>query len=116
FALGSKHEVGESYTARPIGGRGVDYRFVSTLDAEERRRGIKKVGYGIKDTWVDLAEAVPEIAPMTVGERVDLLMGDRMTLQETVWMVEEEAYASSRGLGSFDRIESGDSSGASDPL
>ncbi|GJX60268.1 hypothetical protein Tco_0291658 [Tanacetum coccineum] len=82
------------------------------------------------------AEAVPEIAPMTVGEvntrvvglaelherdtqdlyalledaqdsrsrisqrvemnsqRVDLLMGDRMTLQETVWMVEEEAYAS----------------------
>ncbi|GJR54260.1 hypothetical protein Tco_1404781 [Tanacetum coccineum] len=82
------------------------------------------------------AEAVPEIAPMTMGEvntrvtelaelhehdtqdlyalledaqdsrshisqrvdmnshRVDLLMGDRMTLQETVWMVEEEAYAS----------------------
>ncbi|GKE45507.1 hypothetical protein Tco_1472791 [Tanacetum coccineum] len=27
-------------------------------------------------------------------QRVDLLMGDRMTLQETVWMVEEEAYAS----------------------
>ncbi|GJR56612.1 putative reverse transcriptase domain-containing protein [Tanacetum coccineum] len=90
----------------------------------------------IRDTWVDPAEAVPEIAPMTVGEvntrvtelaelhehdtqdlyalledaqdsrsrisqrvdmdsqRVDLLMGDRMTLQETVWMVEEEAYAS----------------------
>ncbi|GJX75143.1 hypothetical protein Tco_0313738 [Tanacetum coccineum] len=90
----------------------------------------------IRDTSVDLAKAVPEIAPMTVGEvntrvtelaelhehdtqdlyalledaqdsrsrisqrvdmdsqRVDLLMGDRMTLQETVWMVEEEAYAS----------------------
>ncbi|GJY03940.1 hypothetical protein Tco_0369880 [Tanacetum coccineum] len=85
---------------------------------------------------LDPAEAVPEIAPMTVGEvntrvtelaelhehdtqdlyalledaqdsrsrisqrvdmdsqRVDLLMGDMMTLQETVWMVEEEAYAS----------------------
>ncbi|GJV10203.1 putative reverse transcriptase domain-containing protein [Tanacetum coccineum] len=28
------------------------------------------------------------------SQRVDLLMGDRMTLQETVWMVEEEAYAS----------------------
>ncbi|GKF80956.1 hypothetical protein Tco_0239558, partial [Tanacetum coccineum] len=27
------------------------------------------------------------------SQRVDLLMGDRMTLQETVWMVEEEAYA-----------------------
>ncbi|GJR74778.1 hypothetical protein Tco_0087143 [Tanacetum coccineum] len=108
----------------------------STVDAEERRHGIRGVGYGIRGTWVDLAKAVPEIAPMTVGEvntrvtelaelhehdtqdlyalledaqdsrsrisqrvdmdsqRVDLLMGDRMTLQETVWMVEEEAYAS----------------------
>ncbi|GJU70557.1 hypothetical protein Tco_1256816 [Tanacetum coccineum] len=28
---------------------GVDYRFVSTLDAEERRRGIREVGYGIRD-------------------------------------------------------------------
>ncbi|GJZ10600.1 hypothetical protein Tco_0545359 [Tanacetum coccineum] len=27
------------------------------------------------------------------SQRVDLLMGDRMTLQETVWTVEEEAYA-----------------------
>ncbi|GJY84397.1 putative reverse transcriptase domain-containing protein [Tanacetum coccineum] len=93
---------------------------------------VLSVGYGIKDTWVDPAEAVPEIAPMTVGEvntrvielaelherdtqdlyalledaqdsrsrisqlvdmdsqRVDLLMGDRMTLLEIVWMVEEE--------------------------
>ncbi|GKG11303.1 hypothetical protein Tco_0342703, partial [Tanacetum coccineum] len=67
---------------------------------------------GSRDTWVDPAEAVPEIAPTTLGEdaqdgrtrisqwvamdsqRVDLLMGDRMTLQETVWIVEEEAYAS----------------------
>ncbi|GKG15298.1 hypothetical protein Tco_0354898 [Tanacetum coccineum] len=31
-------------------------------------QGIRDVGYGIRDTWVDLAEAVPEIAPMTVGE------------------------------------------------
>ncbi|GJZ82816.1 hypothetical protein Tco_0647989 [Tanacetum coccineum] len=68
FALGSMYKVGESSTTRPIGGRGVDYGFVSTLDAEERRRGIREVGYGIRDTWVDPAEAVPEIAPMTVGE------------------------------------------------
>ncbi|GKE77842.1 hypothetical protein Tco_1543962, partial [Tanacetum coccineum] len=68
FALGLRYEVRESSTARPIGGRGVDYGFVSTLDAEERRRGIREVGYGIRDTWVDLAEAVPEIAPMTLGE------------------------------------------------
>ncbi|GJS82509.1 reverse transcriptase domain-containing protein [Tanacetum coccineum] len=134
--LGSRYEVGESSTVRPTRGQGIDYGFVSTVDAEERRQGIRDVGYGIRDTWVDPAEAVPEIAPMTVGEvntrvielaelherdtqdlyalledaqdsrsrisqrvdmdsqRVDLLMGDRMTLQETIWMVEEEAYAS----------------------
>ncbi|GKA83737.1 putative reverse transcriptase domain-containing protein, partial [Tanacetum coccineum] len=132
----SRYETGESSTARPTRGRGVDYGFVSMVDAEERRQGIRDVGYGIRDTWVDPADAVPEIAPMTVGEvntrviklaelherdtqdlyalledaqdsrshisqrvnidsqRVDLLMGDRMTLQETVWMVEEKAYAS----------------------
>ncbi|GJX66614.1 hypothetical protein Tco_0300957 [Tanacetum coccineum] len=33
-----------------------------------RKRGIRDVGYGIRDTWVDPAEAVPEITPMTVGE------------------------------------------------
>ncbi|GJR36958.1 hypothetical protein Tco_1212642 [Tanacetum coccineum] len=109
FALGSRYEVGESYTPRPIGGRKVDYGFVITLDAEERQRGISEVGYGIRDTWVDMAEAVLEIASVTLGEdgrtrisqrvamdsqRVDLLMGDRMTLQQTIWIVEGEAYAS----------------------
>ncbi|GJY81922.1 hypothetical protein Tco_0494673, partial [Tanacetum coccineum] len=43
--------------------------------------GIRKVGYGIRDTWMDPAEAVLEIAPMTLGE-------------ETVLIVEDEAYAS----------------------
>ncbi|GKC47265.1 hypothetical protein Tco_1064987, partial [Tanacetum coccineum] len=68
FALGSKYEVRESSTARPTRGRRIDYGFVSTIDAEARRQGIREVGYGIRDTWVDPAEAVPEIAPMTVGE------------------------------------------------
>ncbi|GJS44352.1 putative reverse transcriptase domain-containing protein [Tanacetum coccineum] len=40
----------------------------STVDAEARRQGISEVGYGIRNTWVDPAEAVPEVAPMTVGE------------------------------------------------
>nr|GEX29953.1 hypothetical protein [Tanacetum cinerariifolium] len=93
FALGSKYEIGESSTARPTGGRWIDYGFVSTLDAEARRRGIGEVGYGIRDTWVDTAEAVPEIAPMTLGERVDLLMEDRIAHQETILIVEEKAYA-----------------------
>ncbi|GJZ28043.1 hypothetical protein Tco_0572690 [Tanacetum coccineum] len=55
FALGSRYEVEESSTARYTRGRGVDYGFVSTLDAEERRRGSRVVGYGIRDTWVDPA-------------------------------------------------------------
>ncbi|GKE58577.1 hypothetical protein Tco_1497762, partial [Tanacetum coccineum] len=111
-------------------------RFVNTVDTEARRQEISEVGYGIRDTWVDPAEAVPKIAPMTLGEvntrvtelaelhehgthnlyallkdaqdsrtrisqrvtidsqRVDLLMAHRMTLQETVLIIEEEAYAS----------------------
>ncbi|GJV94971.1 hypothetical protein Tco_1546548 [Tanacetum coccineum] len=48
--LGSRYEVGESSTARPIGGRGTDYGFVSIVDAEARRQGISEVGYGIRDT------------------------------------------------------------------
>ncbi|GJR52323.1 hypothetical protein Tco_1402844 [Tanacetum coccineum] len=66
--LGSRYEVGESSTARPIGGRGIDYGFVSTVDVEARRQGISDIGYSIRDTWVDPEEAVPEIAPMTVRE------------------------------------------------
>ncbi|GJS20182.1 hypothetical protein Tco_0448814 [Tanacetum coccineum] len=31
-------------------------------------RALKIGWYGIRDTWVDPAEAVPEIIPMTVGE------------------------------------------------
>nr|GFD55135.1 hypothetical protein [Tanacetum cinerariifolium] len=60
--------VGESSTARPTGGQGIDYGFISTLDVEAKRRGIGEVGYGIRDTWIDLVETAPEIAPMTVGE------------------------------------------------
>ncbi|GKF61086.1 hypothetical protein Tco_0181140, partial [Tanacetum coccineum] len=41
--LGSRYEIRESSTARPIGGRGIDYGFVSTVDAEVRQQGISKV-------------------------------------------------------------------------
>ncbi|GKB38751.1 hypothetical protein Tco_0883693 [Tanacetum coccineum] len=66
FSLGPRYEVEESSTARPTGVRGVDYRFVNTLNAKERRRGIIEVGYGIRDTWMDPTEAVLGIAPMTM--------------------------------------------------
>ncbi|GJZ77359.1 hypothetical protein Tco_0642031 [Tanacetum coccineum] len=105
--LGSRYEVGESSTARPTGGRGIDYVFVSIVDAEARRQGISEVGYGIRDTWVDPAEAVPEIAPTTLGEvstRVvelaELHERDTQDLYallenaQDVWIVKDEAYAS----------------------
>nr|GEW65580.1 hypothetical protein [Tanacetum cinerariifolium] len=52
--------------------------------------GSREVGYGFRDTWVDPTETVPEIAPMT---RVDLLMEDRIADQETIQIMEDEAYA-----------------------
>ncbi|GKG16530.1 hypothetical protein Tco_0361487, partial [Tanacetum coccineum] len=42
--LGSRYEVGESSTARPTRGQRIDYGFVNTVDAEERRQGIRDVG------------------------------------------------------------------------
>ncbi|GKD62274.1 hypothetical protein Tco_1299783, partial [Tanacetum coccineum] len=66
--LGSRYKIEESSTARPTKGRGIDYGFVITVDAKQRQQGIRDVGYGIRDTWVDPAEAVPEITPMTMGE------------------------------------------------
>ncbi|GJZ36252.1 hypothetical protein Tco_0582069, partial [Tanacetum coccineum] len=105
--LGSRYEIEESSTARPTRGRGVDYGFVSTVDAEARRQGTSEVGYGIRDTWVDPAETVPEIASVTVGE-VNTRVTELAELHEhdtqdlyalledaqDIWMVEEEAYAS----------------------
>nr|GEV73513.1 hypothetical protein [Tanacetum cinerariifolium] len=67
YTLGSRYEIRESSTARPTGGQGVDYGFVSTLYAKARRRGIR--------------------------ERVDLLMKDKIAHQETIEIVEDEAYA-----------------------
>ncbi|GJT15550.1 hypothetical protein Tco_0874256 [Tanacetum coccineum] len=107
FALGSRYEAEESSTTRPTAGRGIDYGFVSTIDAEERRRGIREVGYGIRDTWVDPAEAILEIAPMTVGE-VNTRVTELVELHEhdthdlyalledaqDILIVDEEAYAS----------------------
>ncbi|GKE64829.1 hypothetical protein Tco_1518990 [Tanacetum coccineum] len=62
--LGSRYEVEKSSTARP-----------TREDAQYSRSRISH--------QVDMD-----------SQWVDLLIGDRMTLQETVWMVEEEAYAS----------------------
>ncbi|GJT05151.1 putative ribonuclease H-like domain-containing protein [Tanacetum coccineum] len=67
------------------------------VDAEEEEQGIRRCW--IRDLYALLEDAqdgrsrISQRVEMN-SQRVDLLMGDRMTLQETVWMVEEEAYAS----------------------
>nr|GEU91981.1 hypothetical protein [Tanacetum cinerariifolium] len=38
----------------------------STLDVETRHQRVQEVDYGIKDVWVDLTEAVEEVALMTL--------------------------------------------------
>ncbi|GJW61649.1 hypothetical protein Tco_0110984 [Tanacetum coccineum] len=78
--------------------------------AEVRRQGTSEVGYGIRDTWVDLAEAVLKITPMTdlYALLEDAQDGDRMN-------GEGGGLCFPRGLGLLDRNESDDLSGASDP-
>ncbi|GKE10226.1 reverse transcriptase domain-containing protein, partial [Tanacetum coccineum] len=116
-------------SSRPTRGQGIDYGFVSTVDAEERQHRIRDVGYGMRDTWVDPVEGVPEIAPMTVGEVntrvIKLAELHEHDTQDLYALLEDAQDRDSmdgrggglcfpRGLGSLDRIESGDSSGASD--
>nr|GEZ69193.1 hypothetical protein [Tanacetum cinerariifolium] len=103
----------------PTGGQGIDYGFVSTLDAKARRQGIREVGYGIRDTWVDPAEIVFEIAPMTVGEdshipmsRCGLAAGRPTYGGHDSTPGDHTDYGGrgiccTRGLGSLDRIKSG---------
>ncbi|GKE27868.1 hypothetical protein Tco_1443252, partial [Tanacetum coccineum] len=72
---------GESSTARPTRGRGVDYGFVSTVDVEARRQGISEV-------------RVTELAELHERDTQDLYALLEDARDETVWIVEEEAYAS----------------------
>nr|GEV35398.1 hypothetical protein [Tanacetum cinerariifolium] len=97
-----RYEVGKS-SAR---GRRVDYGFADAVEAKMRHRGIVEVGYGIRDTWIDPEEAVPEMAPTTL-EKVNARVTELAELHEhdtqdlyalmedaqDVWIVEEEAYA-----------------------
>ncbi|GJS78500.1 hypothetical protein Tco_0728381 [Tanacetum coccineum] len=102
FALGSKYEIGESSTARPTRGRGVDYGFVSTVDVEARRQGISEAGV------TELAEIHKHDTHELYALLKDAQDGDSMDCGGG-------GLCFPRGLGSLDRIESGDPSGALDP-
>nr|GEX00993.1 hypothetical protein [Tanacetum cinerariifolium] len=75
--LGFRYEVGESSTR----GQGVDYGFTDTVEAEMRHQGIREVGYGIRDIWIDSAEAVPDIAS-TTSEKVNTRVVEFAELHE----------------------------------
>nr|GEU87689.1 hypothetical protein [Tanacetum cinerariifolium] len=105
--LGSRYEVGESSTARPTGGQRIDYGFVSTLDAEARRQGIGEVGvtelgelhehdthdlYALLEVAQDSRTHIFQQVVMD-SQRVDLLMEDKITHQETIQIIEDEAFA-----------------------
>nr|GEV54808.1 hypothetical protein [Tanacetum cinerariifolium] len=114
--LGSKYEVGESSRR----GRGVDYGFTNTVEAEMRHQGIREVGYGIRDTWIDPAEAVPEMV-FTTLEKVDTRVTELAELHEhdtqDLYALLEDAQDGDsmnhgggglycpRGLGSIGRID-----------
>ncbi|GKB74843.1 putative reverse transcriptase domain-containing protein [Tanacetum coccineum] len=75
--LGSRYKIGESSTARPTRDRGVDYGFVSTVDAEVRRQGIIEVGvtelaelheHDTQDLYASLEDAQDRLSQATHQE------------------------------------------------
>nr|GFA82514.1 hypothetical protein [Tanacetum cinerariifolium] len=103
------YEAGESsaaVVARPIEGRRVDYGFVGSVEAEIRRRIAKDIGYGIKDTWIDLRDVAEEEA-LTTLEGVNTRMTELAAVQEQdtqdIYGVMEETQG--RQTEIFQRVE-----------
>ncbi|GJT44619.1 putative reverse transcriptase domain-containing protein [Tanacetum coccineum] len=93
---------GESTAApRPTRDHGIDYGFISTLDAETRRLRAKEVGYRIRDVWVDPTEAVEEVAPMTL-EEVNARVTELAAVQE---QDTHDVYALSAALGQIQALQ-----------
>nr|GFB47772.1 hypothetical protein [Tanacetum cinerariifolium] len=69
-----------SYPPPPVDRRD-DYGFTDIVEAGMRHRGIREVGYGIRDTWIDPAEVVPEMAPTTL-EKVNTRVTELAELHE----------------------------------
>nr|GEV65695.1 hypothetical protein [Tanacetum cinerariifolium] len=92
YTLGFRYEIGESSTARPTGGQGIDYGFVSTLYAKARRRGIGEDLYALLEDAQDSRTCITQRVAVD-SQRVDLLMKDKIAHQETIEIVEDEVYA-----------------------
>ncbi|GKB82139.1 hypothetical protein Tco_0949034 [Tanacetum coccineum] len=91
-----RYEVGESSTVtpRPTRGHRADYGFINTIDAEIRHQRAKEVSYGIRDVWVDPAEAIEEVALTTlegVNDRVTELAAMQEQDTQDIYAVIEDA-------------------------
>ncbi|GKC17205.1 hypothetical protein Tco_1013987, partial [Tanacetum coccineum] len=101
--LGSRYEVGERSTARPTRDPAEAVPEIAPMTMKEVNIRVTELAelhehdtqdlYALLEDAQDSRSRISQRVDMD-SQRVDLLMGDRMTLQETVWMVEEEAYAS----------------------
>ncbi|GJW38128.1 hypothetical protein Tco_0063973 [Tanacetum coccineum] len=107
--IGSRYEVGESSTARPTRGQGIDYGFIRQRQLpDDRPMTVGEVNtrvtelvelhehdtqdlYALLEDAQDSRSRISQRVDMD-SQRVDLLMGDRMTLHETVWMVHETHF------------------------
>ncbi|GKE98585.1 hypothetical protein Tco_0021936 [Tanacetum coccineum] len=108
--LGPRYVTGESSTARPIRGRGINYGFLIAVDAKARRQGISEVNTRVtklaelykldtQDLYAlleDAQEGGTRISQRVTidSQRVDLLIEDMIAHQETIQILKEEAYAS----------------------
>ncbi|GJU18439.1 hypothetical protein Tco_1146405 [Tanacetum coccineum] len=101
--LGSRYEIGKSSTARPTKDPTEAVPEIAPMTVEEVNTRVTKLAelhehdtqdlYALLEDAQDSRSLISQRVDMD-SQWVDLLMRDRMTLQETVWMVEEEAYAS----------------------
>ncbi|GJV33997.1 putative reverse transcriptase domain-containing protein [Tanacetum coccineum] len=114
FALGPRYEVEDSSTARPTGGQGVDYGDtwvdptevvpeIAPMTVGEVNTRVTKLAELHEHDTQDLYSLLEDAkdSRTLISQRVtidsqwvDLLMEDRIAHQETVLIVEEEAYAS----------------------
>ncbi|GJX39475.1 hypothetical protein Tco_0252778 [Tanacetum coccineum] len=101
--LDSRYDIGEGSTARPTRDPAEAVPEIAHMTVVEVNARVTELAelheldtqdlYALLEDSQDSRSRISQRVDMD-SQRVDLLMGDRMTLQETVWMVEEEAYAS----------------------
>ncbi|GKE71316.1 hypothetical protein Tco_1529388 [Tanacetum coccineum] len=127
IALGPGYEIEESSSAaaaaRLARGLKADYGFVATMDREIRHDLERDVGYGISDSWDEIAEAMRDTDEVytrlddeqsgrqLLAGRLNMLFRDRRAHARTARLMETEARMSREAWGrsidasDLDRVE-----------